>query len=363
VRVLLLSAYDAASHRFWHQQLRGGLADWDWQLLDLPPRHFAWRVRGNPLQWALQERDLLARPWDLVLATSMVDLATLRGLVPALAHVPAILYFHENQFCYPEGRAAHGLLEAQMVSLYSALAADRLLFNSAYNRDTFLAGVSALLRRLPDAVPAGIPARLASAAEVLPVPVDTRPRSPIGAETDRLQLVWNHRWEHDKGPGELLAIVEALLGFDAGFTVHVIGQQFREQPPEFSRLRELLEKSGSLGRWGYVDDREAYLCLLASCDVVLSTAQHDFQGLSVLEACAQGCTPLVPDRLVYPEWFDASFRYGDAAAAAQRIAEYAALRTAGRALPRADVSSFSTEILLPAYRSVLRSQAERNSVS
>ncbi|RLA57200.1 MAG: hypothetical protein DRQ65_02010, partial [Gammaproteobacteria bacterium] len=32
------------------------------------------------------------------------------------------------------------LLEAQMVSLYSALAADCILFNSTYNMDSFLAG-------------------------------------------------------------------------------------------------------------------------------------------------------------------------------------------------------------------------------
>lgn len=112
-RILLLSAYDAASHRYWHQLLRQELNDWDWQLLTLPARHFSWRIRGNPLYWAQACRETLEQAYDLVLATSMVDLSTLRGLVPALAGIPTLLYFHENQFAYPSGQARHGSLEAQ----------------------------------------------------------------------------------------------------------------------------------------------------------------------------------------------------------------------------------------------------------
>ena len=43
--------------------------------------------------------------------------------------------------------------------------------------------------------------------------------------------------------------------------------------------------------------------------VVLSTALHDFQGLSILEATILGCIPLVPDRLAYQEYVPSDFRY------------------------------------------------------
>nr|WP_297398399.1 DUF3524 domain-containing protein [uncultured Marinobacter sp.] len=70
-RILLLSGYDAASHKRWRDQLTGMFSDYHWHTLALPPRFFRWRIRGNPLTWlnepALQER------WDLVIATSMVD--------------------------------------------------------------------------------------------------------------------------------------------------------------------------------------------------------------------------------------------------------------------------------------------------
>ena len=92
MRVLLLSAYAAQSHRYWRQGLTRMFPDWQWTVLELPPRHFSWRVRGNPLHWSLAERERLTEPQDLLIATSMVDLATLRGLVPALSRIPSLLY-------------------------------------------------------------------------------------------------------------------------------------------------------------------------------------------------------------------------------------------------------------------------------
>ena len=350
MRLLLLSAYDAHSHRQWHQSLREGLADWDWKLLTLPPRHFSWRVRGNPLYWAATERETLEAKYDLLLATSMVDLAALRGLVPSLAALPTALYFHENQFAYPEGQGRHGVLEAQMVSLYSALAADRLLFNSAWNRDSFLEGLEQLLDRLPDAVPTGIPDVLAQKSDVLPVPVAVG--VPVASRDDGpLQVLWNHRWEYDKDPGLLLDIARQTRGLDLVF--NVVGQQFRSCPDEFDSLKRELSGAESLGEWGFVEDRQAYWDLLGRCDVALSTAAHDFQGLASL----LGCTPLVPDRLAYPEWFGEEFRFGDAAEAARRLAELAASKSAGEELPAADLSGLTAAALLPRYRQVLESLA------
>lgn len=286
----------------------------------------------------------------------MVDLATLRGLVPSLASLPTALYFHENQFAYPEGQGRHGLLEAQVVSLYSAMAADRLLFNSAWNRDSFLGGVEMLLGKLPDAVPGGVAEALAAKVAILPVPVVAGPGRASRADT-ALQVLWNHRWEYDKGPELLLEIARRVSGRNIVF--HVVGQQFRSQPQAFASLRETLEAGGGLGTWGYLADRQDYWDLLARCDVVLSTAAHDFQGLAVLEAARLGCTPLVPDRLVYPEWFPPQFRYTDAAAAAAMLGRHADARAAGESLPTADVSALAPEVLIPRYRDVLESLAAR----
>ena len=53
--------------------------------------------------------------------------------------------------------------------------------------------------------------------------------------------------------------------------------------------------------WGYADDRSTYQQLLGAADIVASTADHEFFGIGIVEACAAGALPLVPNRLAYPE--------------------------------------------------------------
>lgn len=308
MRILLLSAYDAVSHRQWREGLVAALPEHDWTVLALPPRHFRWRIRGNSLSWGVGERTVLSRQFDGLVATSMVDLATLRGLVPSLATVPSLVYFHENQFDYPISQAAHQGLEPKIVNLYSALAAQRLVFNSDYNQQTFLAGVTTLLHKMPDAVPAGIVDALAAKSSILPVPLANDWFNSVRADkADELTIVWNHRWEYDKGPEIFFQALRLLLANKVPFRVHVLGQAFRTVPDMFAEMRGLL--GDHLGQWGGVEDRDTYRAFLQQAHVVVSTARHDFQGLAILEAVAAGCIPLVPDRLAYPEWFADEYRY------------------------------------------------------
>ncbi|MEM8564805.1 MAG: DUF3524 domain-containing protein, partial [Pseudomonadota bacterium] len=313
MRVLLLSAYDAVSHRYWQRTLMAMFPHWDWLVLSLPARHFAWRMRGNPLSWAFDEAATLAQDYDAVVATSMVDLATLRGLVPNLAGVPSLLYFHENQFAYPRSSYAHSSVDVQMVSLYSALAATSLAFNSRYNRDSFIHGVVELLRRLPDRVPTGISDRLLEKAKVLPVPVNDNstarsswPGTPGELAERPLRLLWSGRFEHDKGGQSLHLLLRALEALDLDYELALTGQQFRQAPAVFNHVES--EFDHRLVHFGFVNDEETLHALQRASDVILSTADHEFQGLAVLQAVMRGCLPVVPDRLVYPEIYPNQFR-------------------------------------------------------
>jgi glycosyltransferase involved in cell wall biosynthesis len=368
--VLVLSAYDALSHRHWRTALPELLPQFGWTQLALPARHFSWRVRGNSLSWAFDEGATLEKHYDLLVATSMVDLASLRGFVPSLAEIPTVVYFHENQFAYPANpeQSRHDQfdnLDAAMVSLYTALCADRLVFNSQFNRQTFLAGVASLLRKLPDHVPAGIEERLASSC-VIPVPVGAelpKTDAPVAHDPEVLNLAWNHRWEYDKGIDLLLQVVKTVHNRGLAVRFHLSGQQFRQEPGEFELIRQVLSQSQHRDprlqhRLGYLPERSEYLAELARCDVVLSTARHDFQGLAVIEACALGCTPLCPDDLVYPEYLEEQFLYpspgkasvsGSSAEIADRLDTWLALKQAGTALPKFKPQQFSPAIIKKSY--------------
>jgi glycosyltransferase involved in cell wall biosynthesis len=367
MKVLLLSAYAARSHVHWQRSLQAMFPHWQWCVLSLPPRHFSWRVRGNALYWSMVERETLEDDYGLLITTSMVDLATLRGLVPALTRIPTVVYFHENQFAYPQDKQQHSLLDAQVASIYSALAGDRLLFNSCYNLDSFLSGCAALLDKLPDRVPPGVVSRLRSRATVLPVPIDDRdqlsgaswwPGTVRRSRCQPLRLLWMGRFEHDKGPEGLLRVLRQLEGGELDFELAVTGQQFRRLPAALCEIEAAF--GHRLVQFGYVESVADYRALLGAADIVLSTARHEFQGLAVMEAVACRCLPVVPDRLVYREIYSPQFRYESCPDDPEREAAAAAalINTLARDLRKGDVqppdvSAFSLQQLRPRYAQCL----------
>ncbi|CAA0087407.1 Uncharacterised protein [Zhongshania aliphaticivorans] len=357
----MLSAYHADSHRYWLEGLMTHLPNIKWTVLSLPPRYFSWRIRGNSLTWAMQQRDTLTASYDLLIATSMTDLSALRGLVPELCKIPTVVYFHENQFAYPQSSRQREGVEPQMLNLYTALAADKVLFNSHYNRRSFLDGVDNLMRRLPDFTPRlEVAAELADAM-ILPVGLSSA-NYVKRAAGDRLRVLWNHRWEYDKGPDRLQELVKACSSAALPVDFYVAGQQFRQEPKEFNDIKSIILASDTLTlcQWGYVSDHNEYKAILSSCDIVLSTAIHDFQGLSVLQAVTMGCVPLVPERLCYPEWFGRDYCYlasdnvaEEAANCLAKLQYFMAQKRLGK-LAAVDVSALSWEVLAPKYAEVFR---------
>ena len=371
MRILLLSAYDADSHRYWRQQIVSQFPDYDWTQLVLPGRYFNWRIRGNSLQWALTERFTLEQDYDLIIATSMVDLSALKGMVPNLAAIPSLVYFHENQFAYPVSQqqtntAKQANIEPMMVNLYTAVCATQLAFNSAYNRDSFIAGVADLMKRLPEKLPASLLDDLHNKSQVLPIPIALQSGASdvVNHTQQTINLVWNHRWEYDKGPDLLLACLRELREQNIDFKLHLLGQQFRKQPEALQTIQA--EFADQLGQVGFVESKQEYEALLQTCDYVISTAYHEFQGLAVGEAVQCGCLPLLPKRLSYPGLIGAEHCFDESRDLAQQAKAFVAQiktwqqlsieqrQTIWQTLP---VQSYNWQSLGPAYQACIEATA------
>jgi len=326
-RILLLSAYDAQSHQYWHKGLVEAFPEYDWTVLTLPARYFAWRVRGNSLSWAIEQQTLLNQPYDAVICTSMTDLSALRGMVPKLARTPTLVYFHENQFAYPPSQHQAQSVEPQVLNLYTAFCADKVLFNSNYNRETFIDGARKLLQKLPDHAPLSVIEHIKDKSGVLPVPLKPVTTSQIDTEQpwpkntkEITKIVWAARWEYDKGPKTLLEILRTLKAAQQDFALCLLGQHFRHSPPEFNDIQ--YEFAAEIVHAGFEESTARYQAWLNGADFILSTAEHEFQGIAVLEATQRGCIPIVPDTLVYPELFDQQLRYNSAQEAASLIQKH-----------------------------------------
>ncbi|MGB0495746.1 MAG: tRNA-queuosine alpha-mannosyltransferase domain-containing protein [Kangiellaceae bacterium] len=318
-KILLLSGYDAPSHQYWRECLSEYLPEFNWTQIALPPRHFAWRIRGNAFNFVTKYRAILEKDYDLLIVTSMVDLNNLRGLIPKLSNIPTLLYFHENQFAYPRATdneiENQNLLNAQITSMFSCYGANKILFNSKFNLNSFFEGVLKLAKKLPDGLSTKEIEGLKDKSKVIPVPIkhvlfehDKHLRTSPTPKQDNaaVKILWNHRWEFDKQPEVFFKAMSLLRQQNVKFELYIMGQSFREQPECFTKAK--MELENQIKVMGYQPLKE-YQQILKSADIVISSASHDFQGLSMLEAIYHGCVPIAPNRVAYPEYIKKELLY------------------------------------------------------
>ena len=315
IRVALLSPFHGGSHASWAEGLaeHSGL---DLELLTLSGRFWKWRMRGAAITLARQYVDL--QPVDVILATDMLDVTTFLALIRwHKPPVPLVLYMHENQLTYPlpddvrERRRQHqrgpGNEHFGFVNLVSMLAADRVVFNSAFHRAELLARLPRFLEAMPDERELDCVQQVRDRSEVVypGIRVDDL-RTAAGGHTERHAegcdepplVLWNHRWEYDKNPDAFFAALRNVAAQEVPFRVALCGECPGGVPSVFETgMREL---GNRVAHSGFLPRRE-YAALLRRATVVVSTTRHEFYGISVLEAVAAGAIPLVPRRLSYPE--------------------------------------------------------------
>ncbi len=320
--IVFVESHDGGSH----QDFRLGLARHSrhrYRALTLPPRFWKWRMRGAAA-WFADRLTAEPEPCDLILATSLLNVADLRGLLPApLDRRPLVLYMHENQLTYPLSPEEEFDFHFGFTNIVSCLAADHVVFNSAFHRDLFLDALPDYLGRMPEAIPRGVRGRLEARSEVLPVglervPLDAPDRAVWrGSPCDQAAgpswprdgrrpiLLWNHRWEFDKRPELFVEAVGRLLDQGLEFAVLLLGDD-RHRGEVFQPLAARL--GDRCLAFGHVDDRRRYERWLQSADIVVSCAEQEYFGIAVAEAVHAGCYPVLPRRQVYPSLYGALCR-------------------------------------------------------
>lgn len=300
MRVLALEPYYGGSHKAfldaWIEASRHLFT-----LLALPPYKWKWRMRHGALTLAGEAASRLAagERWHALFCSDMLNLAEFRGLSPPpTAALPAVVYFHENQLTYPVQVEKERDLHFAITNLTTALAADAVWFNSAFHREEFLGAVPRLLKRMPDYRPFDAVDKIRARSAVHPQGVREAPERPP-REPGPLVILWAARWEFDKNPQAFFAALDELDELGVAFRLNVLGESFRRVPAVFAEARERFGRA--IDRWGFQPARRDYERALAESDVVVSTAEHEFFGVSVVEAIAAGCFPLLPERLAYPE--------------------------------------------------------------
>jgi len=301
MNVLALEPYYGGSH---HSFLDGWIANsrHSFTVLGLPAYKWKWRMRHAAVSFAqqLRETTYADQTFDVVWCSDMLNLAEFLGLAPPnIRSLPSVAYFHENQFTYPvRGEKQERDWHFGYTNFTTCLAADQVWFNSDYHRQDFLSGLRAYLSRMPDYSAIESVGAIEEKSSVQYPGVESFPES-IVRDPGPIRVCWNARWEHDKNPVDFFAAMRKLKQQSIPFQLIVLGESFRNSPEIFATAE--LEFRDETLHWRFAESKAVYRRLLSQADVVVSTANHEFFGIAMVEGLAAGATPLVPNRLAYPE--------------------------------------------------------------
>lgn len=309
LQVLVLEPYYGGSHKTFLKGL--SRLPFNFDFMTLPARKWKWRMRlAAPYYAAALNRS--GRHYDRILCSPFLDVAAFRGLGPRwVREVPLLTYFHENQFAYPVQVEDERDFHFALTNLTTALASDRIAFNSSYNFSSLMAGIEQLLRQSYDLKLDNPCGSIREKSRVLAPGIDF---SKIDAAPDPPRgrtpvIVWNHRWEHDKNPELFFKALFQLDREGLDFKLLVLGKSYRDRPTIFDEASDTL--APRVLHFGYAQSARDYAGWLKQGDLVVSTASHEFFGMAIVEAVRAGCRPLLPRRLSYPELFPQSYLYDE----------------------------------------------------
>uniref|UniRef100_A0A5S6QMZ4 tRNA-queuosine alpha-mannosyltransferase n=1 Tax=Trichuris muris TaxID=70415 RepID=A0A5S6QMZ4_TRIMR len=352
-KCLILEPFSGGSHFQMVDLLRQCFDAQCLDILTLSGRKWPWRARTAALYFF--QRIPEDSSYHTVFCSSVLNLAELVALCPKLGSSLKVIYFHENQLVYPIQRNDSCDFQFSYAQIVSCIIADRIVFNSKFNRDSFLSAIPSVLHRIPkDGRPCDVVSLIEVKCTVLHFPIVFPAIPTFQRSLEELHIVWPHRWEHDKNPELFFSVLRQLVADHCNFRLSVLGETYGEAPECFQTARDDLKEQ--IIHWGYVPDKTAYYNVLRSSHVVVSTARHEFFGVAMLEATYLGCWPLCPDALAYQEMYPPSCRYRTPAQLCKRLryfCKHPRLAVDKRANLTIDFSQYSWSTLKNSYADLL----------
>ena len=296
LNILAVESYYGGSHKAfldsWIAQ-----SQHQWKILSLPAANWKSRIRHSAYHFASAIRQL-DQPFEVLFCSDLINLAELKAFAgSALDNIPIVLYFHENQFSYPVQPPNQIDRHLAFNNLSSAAAADEIWWNSSFNQREFLDSVKDYIQRFRDYDFSTYVKAVELKSLIFPPGIDLV--TPTRTQNKVPIICWAARWENDKAPHTFFKAVKILIDKGLEFKINVMGEQGDYTPKCFAEAQDSL--TPYIQRWGYQASRDEYLNGLAESDFFVSTANHEFFGISVSEAILCGAYPVLPQRLSYPE--------------------------------------------------------------
>ena len=307
MNILLIEPYFTGSHAAWAEGYKKH-SKHAVDILSLKGQFWKWRMHGGAITMAKKFSETDFQP-DLILTTDMMDLTIFQSLTRKNTHnTPYVLYFHENQLSYPWSATDRDVVKNRdrhysFINYSSALAANKICFNSQFHMDIFFLELKRFLKGFPDNKELDTIDMLKKKSSVLHLGLDLTlfDNFKTFERNSKPLILWNHRWEYDKNPDDFFDALYELDSNGFEFEVVIAGENFSQKPDKFLEAKDRLNHR--IVHFGFVESFAEYAKWLWKADIIPITSNQDFFSISLVQAMYCNCYPLVPQRLAFPEHF------------------------------------------------------------
>ena len=310
MKIALIEPFYSGSHKSWANELKNN-SNHEIIIISLKGIFWKWRMHGGAITLSEKYNSVFCntKP-DLIFATDMLNLPVFLSLIKNSSNVPVLFYFHENQLTYPWSTQDVDLIKKRdhhygFINYASALASDKILFNSSFHKNSFIDALGKFLNQFPDNNGLHNIKKIKQNSRVAYLGLDLNKFDRVKStnkKNEHLTILWNHRWEYDKNPKSFFDCLRKVKSMGGKFNLIVLGQEFDTEMKEFTFAKK--EFKDEIIHFGYCSKPDDYKKYLLQSDIIPVTSIQEFFGISVMEAVYCNVYPILPNRLTYPELFN-----------------------------------------------------------